>query len=88
MDGTQGRRDVVEEISLKLGVYWVQVPENQIVPGERGRGEGVWTGRSGVESVGVGGGCESAGVWVVWSERDRKSESINKRNFLLSDITK
>lgn len=38
MDGTQGRRDVVEEISLKLGVYWVQVPENQIVPGERGRG--------------------------------------------------
>lgn len=33
MDGTQGRWDVVEEISWKLGVYWVQVPENQTVLG-------------------------------------------------------
>lgn len=31
-----------------------------------------WTIRSGVVSVRTGGGCESAGVWVFWSETDRK----------------
>lgn len=60
---------------------WVQVPENQTVPGRVGatggwrfgvRGCGVWTGRSGVVSVGIVGGCESAGVWVFWSERERE----------------
>lgn len=58
---------------------WVQVPENQTVPGRVGatggggvRGCRVWTSRSGVASVGIEGGCESAGVWVFCSERERE----------------
>lgn len=36
------------------------------------RGCRVWTSRSGVASVGIEGGCESAGVWVFCSERERE----------------
>lgn len=36
-------------------------------------GGGFRTGRSDVVSVGIEGGCESAGVWVLRSERDREN---------------
>lgn len=35
-----------------------------------------WTGRSDFVSVETKGGCESAGVWIFWSERDDRKTVI------------
>ncbi len=66
----------------------LQVPENQTVPWEWGaRKMGVWTGRSDVASVGIEGGCESAGVWVSGLEDMELLRIINGCTSIKSNQT-
>lgn len=66
MGRKEGRWDEVEYISLKLG------PESLKTRLYQDRR--VWTRRPDVVSVGTEGGCESAGVWVYWSDEQQHSQ--------------